>query len=421
MVKENKENKDSKDFDSRLEGKTVLVGVSAGIAAYKTCYLVSRLVRSGADVHVIMTEKAAKFVSPLTFETLSGNRCVADMFDRNFEYDVAHVSLAKKADIFMVAPATADVIAKFAMGLADDMLTTTFLACRAKKIVVPAMNTGMYENVATQDNLEVLRKRGISVMDPASGHLACGDTGAGKMPEPEELFSVILDSLGEGDREPDLKGKTVLVTCGATRESLDPVRFITNHSTGKMGMALAAEAAARGADVVVVKAAVTVEPPEGAEVRECVSAGEMYDLVTAGAKDADIIVMAAAVADYRPKTVAGDKIKKTGEGLTLELERTRDILAGLGEMRERGELKKGVFICGFSMETKDLVKNSTAKLEKKKCDMIVANDLKEEGAGFAHDTNRVTLITKGGCDPLELMSKKDAARAIFDRILKESR
>ena len=398
----------------KLKGKTVLIGVSAGIAAYKTCYLVSRLTQEGAEVHVIMTLNAKHFVDPLTFETLSGNKCIQDTFDRDFEFDVKHVSLAKKADLFMVAPATADVIAKFACGICDDMLTTTFLAAGCQKYVAPAMNTGMYQNEITQKNLETLKGYGVHVIDPLTGHLACGDTGAGKMPEPEQLFDVIVKELG---REQDLAGKNVLVTAGATQEAMDPVRFITNHSTGKMGAAIAREAYERGAKVTFVKAATTIPDPEGCEIVSAVSAADLYREVTARAGSADIIVMAAAVADYRPKVIADDKMKKKDGELTLELERTKDILAELGRMRSEGKCRDGQFVCGFSMETKDLIENSKAKLEKKNCDMIVANNLKEKGAGFGHDTNKVTLITKDSADALELMSKRDVARAIFDRIV----
>lgn len=398
----------------KLKGKTVIIGVTAGIAAYKICYLVSHLVQEGAEVHVMMTPNAKHFVDPLTFETLSGNKCVTDTFDRDFEFDVKHVSLAKKADIFMVAPATADVIAKMACGICDDMLTTTFLAAKCPKYVAPAMNTGMYENEITQKNLETLKGYGIHVIDPASGHLACGDNGAGKMPEPEQLFDVIAAELS---REQDLAGMSVLVTAGATQEAMDPVRFITNHSTGKMGAAVAKEAVERGAKVTFVKAATSVPDPEGCEIVPAVSAEDLYREVTARAASADVIVMAAAVADYRPKAVAEDKIKKKDGELTIELERTKDILAELGKMRSEGKCKEGQFVCGFSMETKDLLENSKAKLEKKNCDMIVANNLKEKGAGFGHDTNKVTLITKESADALELMSKQDVARAIFDRIV----
>lgn len=398
----------------KLDGKTVIIGVSAGIAAYKTCYLVSRLTQAGAEVHVIMTPNAKHFVDPLTFETLSGNKCITDTFDRDFEFDVKHVSLAKKADLFMVAPATADVLAKMACGICDDMLTTTFLAARCPKYVVPAMNTGMYLNLITQNNLKTLRRYGVQIIEPAEGHLACGDTGAGKMPEPEQLFDVIASVLG---KEQDMEGLSMLVTAGATQEAMDPVRFITNHSTGKMGAAIAREAAARGANVTYIKASTSVPDPEGCDVVSAVSAAELCDAVTGRAGSADIIVMAAAVADYRPKSVSPDKMKKKDGELTLELERTTDILAELGRRRAAGELPAGQYICGFSMETKDLIENSRAKLEKKNCDMIVANNLKEQGAGFGHDTNKVTLITKDGNEDLELMSKHDVAKAIIDRIL----
>lgn len=399
-----------------FKGKTVLIGVSAGIAAYKTCYLVSRLKQAGAEVHVLMTPNAKNFVNPITFETISGNKCISDTFDRDFEFDVKHVSLAKKADVFMVAPATADVIAKFAHGICDDMLTTTFLAAGCPKYVAPAMNTGMYENPVTQDNIKLLKSYGINVIEPATGHLACGDTGAGKMPEPEQLFDVLAEEFAE---EQDLAGKKVIVTAGATQEAMDPVRFITNHSTGKMGAAVAEEAYRRGAEVTFIKAAVSVADPEGCEIVSAVSAAELCDAVMSRADDADIIVMAAAVADYRPKTVSGDKIKKKDGELFLELERTTDILAALGKKRAEGSCKEGQFVCGFSMETKDLIENSRAKLEKKNCDMIVANNLKEAGAGFGHDTNKVTLITKDSQDELELMSKRDVARAIIDKIVKK--
>ena len=399
-----------------FKGKTVLIGVSAGIAAYKTCYLVSRLKQAGAEVHVLMTPNAKNFVNPITFETISGNKCISDTFDRDFEFDVKHVSLAKKADVFMVAPATADVIAKFAHGICDDMLTTTFLAAGCPKYVAPAMNTGMYENPVTQDNIKLLKNYGINVIEPATGHLACGDTGAGKMPEPEQLFDVLTGAFAE---EQDLAGKKVIVTAGATQEAMDPVRFITNHSTGKMGAAVAEEAYRRGAEVTFIKAAVSVADPEGCEIVSAVSAAELCDAVMSRADDADIIVMAAAVADYRPKTVSGDKIKKKDGELFLELERTTDILAALGKKRAEGSCKEGQFVCGFSMETKDLIENSRAKLEKKNCDMIVANNLKEAGAGFGHDTNKVTLITKDSQDELELMSKRDVARAIIDKIVKK--
>ena len=397
-----------------LSGKTVIVGISAGIAAYKTCYLVSHLKQEGANVHVIMTPNAKHFVDPLTFETLSGNKCVTDTFARDFEFDVKHVSLAKQADLFMVAPATADVIAKFACGICDDMLTTTFLAASCPKYVAPAMNTGMYQNPITQHNLDVLKGYGIKVIDPAEGHLACGDTGAGKMPEPEQLLEVINSVLA---KEQDLVGKHVVVTAGANQEAMDPVRYITNHSTGKMGAAIAKEAYERGAEVTFIKAATSVSDPEGCEIVTAMAAADMAKAVLERAEEADIIVMAAAVADYRPKTVSTDKLKKKDGELFIELERTTDILAELGRMKADGKCKEGQFICGFSMETKDLIENSKAKLEKKNCDMIVANNLKDKGSGFGHDTNKVSLITRDAVDELELMSKQDVAEAIFDKII----
>ena len=398
----------------RLDGKTVIIGVSAGIAAYKTCYLVSRLTQAGAEVHVIMTPNARHFVDPITFETLSGNKCITDTFDRDFEFDVKHVSLAKKADLFMVAPATADVLAKMACGICDDMLTTTFLAARCPKYVVPAMNTGMYLNLITQNNLKTLRRYGVQIVEPAEGHLACGDTGAGKMPEPEQLLDVIMSAIG---KEQDMEGLSMLVTAGATQEAMDPVRFITNHSTGKMGAAIAREAAERGAHVTYIKASTSVPDPEGCDVVSAVSAADLCEAVMDHAASADIIIMAAAVADYRPKNVSSDKMKKKDGELTIELERTTDILAELGKMRSEKKLPLGQFICGFSMETKDLIENSKAKLEKKNCDMIVANNLKEQGAGFGHDTNKVILITKDGNEELDLMSKQDVAKMLLDRIL----
>ena len=397
----------------RLKGKTVIIGVSAGIAAYKTCYLVSHLKKEGAEVHVLMTKNACEFVAPLTFETLSGERCVYDMFKRDFEFDVEHVSLAKKADLFMIAPATADVIAKVSHGIADDMLTTTFLASKCEKYVVPAMNTAMYENAATKENISILRERGINVVDPASGHLACGDEGPGKMPEPEELLEIIVSAIG---REQDLAGKKILVTAGATREAMDPVRFITNHSSGKMGIAIAGEAAARGADVKLIKASTSVPGPEDCETIDALTANDMFERVMENAGTQDVIIMAAAVADYRPKVVNSEKLKKKDGDLVLELERTRDILAELGEMRKDGKLPEEQVICGFSMETRDLVENSEKKLRKKNCDMIVANNLKEEGAGFGHDTNKVTFITREGAEELELMSKSEVADHILDKI-----
>ena len=392
-----------------LEGKKVLIGVSGGIAAYKTAYLVSRLSQQGADVHVIMTENACKFISPLTFETLSGNECVVDTFERVGAYDVKHISLAKDADIFMVAPATANVIAKMANGLADDMLTTTFLACDCPKYVVPAMNTKMYENQVTQDNLKKISHYGVKVIIPAAGYLACGDIGAGKMPEPDELFAHIEKEIA---REKDMTGVKVLVTAGATREALDPVRYITNPSSGKMGFAIAKECMMRGADVIIVKAATTAEVPRFCHVVETKSAADMYREVTRRSQAADIVFMAAAVSDYTPAIFSDQKIKKHDGEMSVEFKRTLDILARLGETRHSGQ-----YLCGFSMETQNMVENSIAKLYKKNVDMIVANNLKVEGAGFGTDTNIVTFITKDGAEELEIMSKADVAAALVDRIM----
>ena len=392
-----------------LKNKTVLVGVTGGIAAYKTAGLVSSLVKAGAEVHVIMTEHACEFIRPLTFETLTGNKCVVDTFERSFKFDVEHVSLAKKADVFIVAPATANVMAKMAHGLADDMLTTTFLASRCPKIVAPAMNTAMYENPVTQDNMKLLRKYGIEVIEPASGYLACGDTGAGKMPEPEVLFSYIERAVC---CEKDMIGKKVLVTAGATRESMDPVRFITNHSTGKMGFALAKECMLRGAEVTLVKAQTGGEPPMFVDVVPVASAADMFEAVTSRAKDMDIIIKAAAVSDYTPAVVSDQKVKKKDGDMAIAMERTRDILKYLGEHKQPGQ-----FLCGFSMETENMLENSTAKLQKKNADMIVANNLKDAGAGFGTDTNLVTLITAEGAKALELMGKDQVARAIVDEIM----
>ena len=392
-----------------FENKSIIIGVSGGIAAYKTAYLVSALSKTEADVNVIMTENACEFISPLVFETLTGNKCYVDTFDRNFKFDVEHISLAKKADIFMIAPATANVIAKIANGIADDMLTTTFLASKCKKIVSPAMNTAMFENQITQDNIAKLKKYGIGVVEPQDGLLACGDTGAGKMPEPDFLFDVIEREIA---REKDMLGKKVLVTAGATMESLDPVRFLTNHSSGKMGFAIAKEAMLRGAEVTVVKANTTAEIPNFVKIVEVSSAKDMFDAVTALSDQQDIIVKAAAVADYTPESYVDSKIKKKDGDLSIPLKRTMDILKYLGENK-----KEGQFLCGFSMETDNMLENSKAKLSKKNADMIVANNLKDAGSGFKTDTNAVTLITKNGHKLLELKSKADVAKEIFDEIL----
>ena len=392
-----------------FENKSIIIGVSGGIAAYKTAYLVSALSKTEADVNVIMTDNACEFISPLVFETLTGNKCYVDTFDRNFKFDVEHISLAKKADIFMIAPATANVIAKIANGIADDMLTTTFLASKCKKIVSPAMNTAMFENQITQDNIAKLKKYGIGVVEPQNGLLACGDTGAGKMPEPDFLFDVIEREIA---REKDMLGKKVLVTAGATMESLDPVRFLTNHSSGKMGFAIAKEAMLRGAEVTVVKANTTAEIPNFVKIVEVSSAKDMFDAVTALSDQQDIIVKAAAVADYTPESYVDSKIKKKDGDLSIPLKRTIDILKYLGENK-----KEGQFLCGFSMETDNMLENSKAKLSKKNADMIVANNLKDAGSGFKTDTNAVTLITRDGHRSLELKSKAEVAKEIFDEIL----
>ena len=369
-----------------LKGKTVVLGVTGGIAAYKIASLASMLVKQHADVQVIMTENATNFITPTTFETLTGNKCLVDTFDRNFQFQVEHVALAKRADIFMIAPATANVIAKVAHGLADDMLTTTFLACKKPKYIVPAMNTQMYENPITQDNLDICRRYGMHVVEPASGYLACGDTGAGKMPEPELLMEYIMQELAF---EKDMAGKKVLVTAGPTREAIDPVRYITNHSTGKMGYAIAQAAARRGAEVTLVSGPVNLKAPLGVNLVPVTSAGEMFQAVTEASSSQDVIIKAAAVADYRPKYVGTEKTKKKDGDMNLEMERTDDILAWLGNHRQPGQV-----LCGFSMETENMLENSQTKLEKKHVDMIVANNLKTAGAGFGTDTNVVTILTK---------------------------
>ena len=392
-----------------LKGKTVLLGVSGSIAAYKTAYLASSLKKLNADVHVLMTENATNFINPITFETLTGNKCLVDTFDRNFEFSVEHVSLAKKADVVMIAPASANVIGKIAHGIADDMLTTTVMACRCRKIVAPAMNTNMYENPIVQDNLKILEKYGYEVIAPAEGYLACGDTGAGKMPEPQLLLEYILR---ETACEKDMKGLKVLVTAGPTQEPIDPVRFITNHSTGKMGYAIAAVCMRRGAEVTLVSGPTAVQKPEFVNIVPVTTAREMFEEVTSRADEQDIIIKAAAVADYRPKNVSSEKVKKTDGELSMEMERTDDILAYLGSHRRPGQ-----FLCGFSMETENVLENSRKKLKKKNLDMIAANSLKVEGAGFGGDTNVITIITEDEEVSLELMSKEEAASKILDQIL----
>lgn len=390
-----------------LKNKTVVLGVTGSIAAYKIANLASSLVKKGANVHVIMTKNATNFINPITFETLTGNKCLVDTFDRNFEFSVEHVSLAKQADIFMVAPASANVIGKIANGIADDMLTTTIMACKCHKVISPAMNTNMFENPIVQDNLEKLRNYGYEVIDPASGYLACGDTGAGKMPEPTVLESYIMKNIA---MEKDMAGKKVLITAGPTMEAIDPVRFISNHSTGKMGYALAKIAMERGAEVTLVTGKTYIEKPEFVKIIDVKSAKEMFDAVDKEFDSQDIVIMSAAVADYRPKTVADEKIKKNDGETAIELERTDDIL---GTMSRR---KKNQFLCGFSMETEHMLENSKNKLKKKNLDMICANNLKVEGAGFGTDTNVVTLITENESRQLPIMSKEQVANEILTEI-----
>ena len=392
-----------------LEGKTVLLGVTGSIAAYKIAYLASALKKRHADVHVLMTQNATNFINPITFETLTGNKCLVDTFDRNFQFQVEHVSIAKKADVVMIAPATANVIGKLAHGIADDMLTTTIMACKCKKFISPAMNTNMFENPVVQDNLKILEHYGYEVIAPASGYLACGDTGAGKMPEPETLLAYIER---ETACEKDLKGKKILVTAGPTQEAIDPVRYITNHSSGKMGYAIAKAAMLRGADVTLVSGRTAIEPPMFVKLMPVVTAKDMYEAVTSVSDAQDIIIKAAAVADYRPARVSDEKVKKSDGQMSIELERTDDILKYLGEHK-----KENQFLCGFSMETQNVIGNSRAKLTKKNLDMVAANNVKVEGAGFQGDTNVLTLITQEKEVSLPLMSKEDAALKILDKIL----
>ena len=396
-----------------LSGKTILLGVTGSIAAYKIALLASALKKLDADVHVVMTKNATNFINPITFESLTGNKCLVDTFDRNFEFQVEHVSIAKKADAVMLAPASANVIGKIAHGIADDMLTTTIMACKCHVFVAPAMNTNMYENPILQNNLRFLQDYGYEVIEPAEGYLACGDTGAGKMPEPEVLLSYILREIAF---EKDLKGKKILVTAGPTMEAIDPVRYITNHSSGKMGYAIAKIAMLRGADVTLVSGQTAIEPPPFVKVISVVSAKDMFDAVVAESDKQDIIIKAAAVADYRPTEIADEKMKKSDGQMYIELERTDDILKYLGEHK-----KEGQFLCGFSMETSNMIGNSRAKLEKKNLDMIAANNLKVAGAGFKGDTNVLTLITQNEEVSLEQMSKEDAAKIILDKILSMSK
>ncbi|MBE5995021.1 MAG: bifunctional phosphopantothenoylcysteine decarboxylase/phosphopantothenate--cysteine ligase CoaBC [Paenibacillaceae bacterium] len=391
-----------------LKGKNIILGVTGSIAAYKTAGLASMLVKQGCNVHVIMTENATNFINPITFESLTGNKCLVDTFDRNFQFQVEHVSIAKLADVVMIAPASANVIAKLAHGMADDMLSTTVLACKCKKIIAPAMNTNMYENPIVQDNIRICQSYGMEVITPAVGYLACGDVGAGKMPEPETLFEYIEK---EAAYEKDLEGKRILVTAGPTREALDPVRYITNFSTGKMGYAIAKAAALRGASVTLVTGKTEIKKPSFVKVIEVESAADMFEAVTKEARDQDAVIKAAAVADYRPKEVNTEKTKKKDGDLTLSLERTEDILKWLGEHKTKGQ-----FLCGFSMETENMLENSREKLNRKKIDMIVANNLKVEGAGFGTDTNVVTIITKDREIALEKMTKEEVAHHLLSEI-----
>ncbi len=391
-----------------LSGKTVLLGITGGIAAYKMANVASALRKTGAEVHCILTQNATQFITPLTFETLTNNRCIVDTFDRNFQYDVAHISLAKKADVILIAPATANVIAKLAHGLADDMLTTTVLASRCPKLIAPAMNTAMLENPATQENLATLRRYGFTVIEPATGMLACKDVGSGKLPEPEVLCEEIYRVIA---REKDLQGLHITVTAGPTQESLDPVRFLTNHSSGKMGYAIAREAMLRGADVTLISGPVALKAPLGVKLVNITTAQEMLEGVQAALPQTDVLVMAAAVADYRPAVVANQKMKK-GEGdMSIPLERTGDVLGWVAQNRH-----PGLFVCGFSMETEHMLENSQKKRTKKKLDMIVANNLKTQGAGFGVETNVVTLITQDWVEELPLLGKDEVAGKLLTAI-----
>ena len=395
-----------------LRSKCVVIGVSGGIAAYKTANLVSDLVKHGVEVHVIMTKNATNFITPTTFEVLSGNKCIVDTFDRGFTFEVEHISLAKKADLILIAPATANIIAKLSAGIADDMLTTTVLAAKCPILVAPAMNTNMYEHITVRNNLEKLSSYGYEIIEAASGRLACGDVGKGKLADIEVLFDHIVKNIAY---EKDLAGKNVLVTAGPTIEKIDPVRFISNHSSGKMGIELAKAAAYRGAKVRLILGKTALKRPKFVDIVDVVSAQDMYEAVKEFASDSDIIIKSAAVADYRPYDVADEKMKKSDGELNIRLERTTDILKYLGENK-----KDNQFLCGFSMETSNLIENSKLKLEKKNLDMIVANNLKEEGAGFAKDTNKVSIITKDNIIQTEVLSKKKVAHKILDEIIKYS-
>ncbi len=394
-----------------LKGKTVLVCVSGGIASYKMANCVSMLVKLHADVHVIMTKNATNFINPITFETLTSHKCIVDTFDRNFEFNVSHVSLGKKADVCLVSPATANVIGKIANGIADDMLTTTVMACRCKVIIAPAMNTAMYHNPIVQDNIEKLKRFGYELIAPDSGYLACGDTGEGKMPSEEVLVDYILH---EAAYKKDMKGLKVIVSAGPTMEAIDPVRYISNHSSGKMGYELAKAASRRGAEVTLVSGKTNIRPPEFVDVVNVVSAQDMFNVFKEKYMDYDIIIKAAAVADYKPAHTASEKIKKKDGDMTIELCRNEDIIKYMGHNK-----RKGQFICGFSMETQNMIENSRAKIDKKNIDMIVANNLKQSGAGFGTDTNIVTIITKDETIQLEKMSKEEVSVKILDFILKK--
>lgn len=395
-----------------LKGKHIVLGVTGGIACYKACELASLLVKQHADVQVIMTENATKFVTPITFEQLTGNKALTDTFDRNFVHSVEHIAVADKADMVIIAPATANIIAKLAHGIADDMLTTTVLACRCPKAIAPSMNTGMLENPVTQDNIETLRHYGWEIIEPDSGRLACGAVGKGKLPTPERLLESVLHTAAH---EKDMTGMKVLVTAGPTREPLDPVRYLTNHSSGKMGYAIAKAASRRGADVTLVSGKTDLTKPAYVNVVDITTAQDMYDAVMAEAGSADVIIKAAAVADYRPASVSDNKIKKKEGDMSIALERTTDILKTLGENK-----KPGQFLCGFSMETENMIENSKAKLSKKNLDMIAANNVKVDGAGFGVDTNILTLITSDDEKELPIMSKDEAADALLDAIIKTS-
>lgn len=396
-----------------LKDKTIILGVTGSIAAYKAANLASLLVKQHAQVHVIMTQNATQFIHPVTFETLTNHKCLIDTFDRNFEFHVNHVSLAKKADLVIIAPASANVIGKLANGIADDMLTTTVMACKSIKLLAPAMNTNMYENPILQDNLKKLQNYGYKVVEPQVGLLACKDVGNGKMAEPEGILEAIIKEVAF---EKDLLGKKILVTAGPTQEAIDPVRFISNHSTGKMGYAIAKQAMLRGAKVTLISGPTSIKPPSFVETIFVTSAKEMLDIVEKESKNQDIIIKAAAVADYRPSYVHKEKTKKTEEDMSMELERTQDILLQLGK-----EKTKNQFLCGFSMETENMLKNSRKKLEKKNLDMIVANNLKEAGAGFATDTNRVTLITRDMEKELPLLTKEETANQILTEIINRTK